>query len=81
MCRKCKSLVSQKIMPMQTGNETIRSHVLLGRVPYASFSVIFIREGGISYATFSFILMSTFFSLVFDDASFPAMVITEMGLP
>ena len=65
---------------LRTGNEK-RSYGLLGRVPYASFSVIFILEGGISYATFSFILMSTFSFLVFDDASFPALVITEVDLP
>ena len=67
-----KSLVSLKIIP-RTVSETIyqRSYGLFGRVPYASFSVIFILEGGISYATFSFIWMSAF---LFDNASFPALV-------
>ena len=40
--------------------------------PYASFSVIFIREGGGSYAAFSFILISIA-CFWLSDASFPTM--------
>ena len=50
---------------------------LLGRVPYAAHSVIFIIEEGISYDTFSFILMSICLFWLSREASLPAVMMNR----
>ena len=54
-----------------------RTYGLLGRVPYVTHSVIFTIEEGISYDTFSFILMSICLLWLAWEASLPAVMMNR----